>query len=73
MSVICGVCKRAPRVGEGMKRVRLVEADMEGMKYPADRQPGLYSCCGECHGDYLPVIAARLGKKPEEMAQNDTV
>ena len=73
MSLVCGICKRAPRVGDPMKRIRLTEEDMADRQFPADKQPGLYSCCSECHAEYLPVVAERLGKSADEMSHHDCV
>lgn len=70
---VCPICKRAPRVGEGHRRIRLTAEDMHEKKYPVPKTPGLYQCCEECHAEYLPVVAHRLGKKVEEMAFNEEI
>jgi hypothetical protein len=69
----CGVCEKGLRAGENPRRVRLTAEDMADQKYPARKVPGLYSACPECFDNYLAVIATRLGKTPETMAQHDTV
>lgn len=58
---ICGICKRPPRIGEPSMRIRLTRDDMLMMRHPEGKQPGLYMCCCDCHAEYLPIVAARLG------------
>jgi bacterioferritin-associated ferredoxin len=66
---ICGICGRTPKQNEddGLK-IRLTDADMVDQEYPESKAAGLYSCCGKCHKKYLKIVAARMGKTPEEMA-----
>lgn len=71
--VVCAVCDRNVPDGDCMSRLRLTAQDMIGQQFPIDRKPGLRGhCCQSCRNVYLPVIAARLGKKVEEMGAHDT-
>lgn len=69
----CGVCRKALRHGENPTKIRIAVEDMSDKKYPVVKTPGLYQSCQECHDDYLPAVAARLGKKPEDMSAHDAL
>ncbi len=69
----CGICKRPPRPGDDLKKIRLHQDDMVDKKYPEPKAPGLYQCCPECYDLYLPHVAARLGKTHDQMGHNDAI
>ena len=59
MARICGICKRAPREGEGMRPVRLSDEDLAS--FPTVSEVGLYSACVECHDTQAERVAEKLG------------
>lgn len=70
---ICGICKKGKRDGDQGGRIRLAAEDMRDEKYPAPKEPGLYSCCGECLENYLPIVGKRLGHTVGRLPYNHEI
>jgi len=71
--LFCGICKQPLGPNETLRDIRLTVEDMEGQAFPIDKKPGLYAAGPQMFNLYAPIVAARLGKRVEEMGPNDYV
>lgn len=54
--IVCGVCRRALRAGDGGQHVRLAWDDVAG----TNLEPGGYAACVECVTHFAPAVRDRL-------------
>lgn len=68
MARICGLCRKAPREGEGMEILRIREDD--DMKATGIEELGLYGVCVECFDAHRQRMAEKLGIEVNAISLN---
>lgn len=68
MARICAVCHEPPREGQGMRPIRLREA--EDLEATDCDELGLYSACMECVDAHRLRIAARIDLDPAKVSSS---